>query len=203
MSFDQHDYALELFMEIHAALHSAKVTTPETESLEDLILDDMAEDQIRRIPRGSEHSVAWTIWHIARIEDIAMNILVANEQQLFLENDWLSRLNIVYKDSGFAMDDQGVAELSTTIDLEALRAYRVSVGRKTRGIVRQLKSDTLKEMTEHERLQRIYDEGAAGPEASGLIDYWSKRTIAGLLLMPATRHNLIHLNEALKLKRRR
>ncbi len=203
LGFDQHEYMLELFMDIHAGLHSAKVTNPETLSLEDLILDDMTEDQMRRIPRGSEHSVAWTIWHIARIEDIAMNILVVNEQQLFLENDWLGRLNIEYKDSGFAMDDRGVAELSQTIDLEALRTYRVTVGRKTRQIVKHLRTDTLKEMTKTERLQRVYDEGAAGPEASGLIDYWSKRTIAGLLLMPATRHNLVHLNEALKLKRKR
>ena len=34
------------------------------------------------------------------------------------------------------------------------------------------------------------------------VDYWSKRNTAGLLLMPATRHNLIHLNEALQIKRR-
>ena len=46
-------------------------------------------------------------------------------------------------------------------------------------------------------------EGAVVEEARDLIDYWGKRTIAGLLLMPATRHNLVHLNEALRLKRRR
>jgi hypothetical protein len=36
--------------------------------------------------------------------------------------------------------------------------------------------------------------------ARGIADYWSKRNVAGLLLMPATRHNLIHLNEAFLLK---
>ena len=46
-------------------------------------------------------------------------------------------------------------------------------------------------------------EGAVAKEARDLIDYWGKRRIAGLLLMPATRHNLVHLNEALRLKRRR
>ena len=45
-------------------------------------------------------------------------------------------------------------------------------------------------------------EGAVLEVASDLIDYWAKRTIAGLLLMPATRHNLVHLNEALRLKQK-
>ena len=33
-----------------------------------------------------------------------------------------------------------------------------------------------------------------------LVEYWSTRTIAGLLLMPATRHPLVHLNEAMRIK---
>jgi hypothetical protein len=47
------------------------------------------------------------------------------------------------------------------------------------------------------------DEGAVVEAAQGLIDYWGRRNIAGLLLMPATRHNFIHLNEALRIKHRR
>ena len=47
------------------------------------------------------------------------------------------------------------------------------------------------------------DEGAVDEIASWLIDYWSKRNIAELLLMPATRHNLVHLNKCLRLKHKR
>jgi hypothetical protein len=32
------------------------------------------------------------------------------------------------------------------------------------------------------------------------VDYWSKKTIAGLLLMPPTRHCILHLNEAMRIK---
>ena len=39
-------------------------------------------------------------------------------------------------------------------------------------------------------------------EAMGLIEYWGNLTIAGLLLMPPTRHNFVHLNEALKVKKK-
>ena len=49
---------------------------------------------------------------------------------------------------------------------------------------------------------KIIEEGAVIDSASVVTDYWSKRTIAGLFLMPATRHNIVHLNEALQLKKR-
>jgi hypothetical protein len=42
--------------------------------------------------------------------------------------------------------------------------------------------------------------GALVEAATGIKEYWGKRDIAGLLLMPASRHILVHLNEALTLK---
>ena len=140
---------------------------------------------------------------MARIEDTAMNILVAGNQQILLTNNWLEQMKITVRNTGNAMDDEGVSKLSDTIDIEALRAYRLAVGRRTREIVKQLPPEVLKQEVDPSRLQQVMDEGAVVEEARGLIDYWSRRNLAGLLLMPATRHNFIHLNEALRLKQRR
>jgi hypothetical protein len=101
------------------------------------------------------------------------------------------------------MGEESVANFSDMVDIEALRAYRMSVGRRTREIVMQLKPDELKQKVDPFRLQKVREEGAVVEAARGIIDYWGKRNIAGLLLMPATRHNLVHLNEALRLKRSR
>ncbi len=60
----------------------------------------MTEDQMRHIPYNCEHSITWTIWHIAHIEDIAMNLLVADDQQIFFIENWSDRLNISLRDSG-------------------------------------------------------------------------------------------------------
>jgi hypothetical protein len=35
-----------------------------------------------------------------------------------------------------------------------------------------------------------------------VAEYWGGLTLAGLLLMPPTRHNLIHLNECVKIKKK-
>jgi hypothetical protein len=201
--FDQHDRAIRLFLRQHAMLHSAQMAQTELWSFEDAVLNDMAEERIRRIPRNCEHSVAWCIWHIARIEDVAMNLLVAGRPQILHGDDWLERMRMAVGHTGNAMDEQEVAALSATIDVAALRAYRRAVGRATREIVQQLQPEALKQKVEPSRLQQVLDEGAVVEAASGVVDYWSRRNIAGLLLMPATRHHLTHLNEAYRLKRRR
>jgi hypothetical protein len=201
--FDQHDRAIRLFLRQHAMLHSAKMAQTEAWSFEDEVLNDMSEERVRRIPRNCEHSVAWCIWHIARIEDVAMNLVVAGSPQILHRGNWLGRMRMTVGDTGNAMDERGVAALSATIDVEALRAYRVAVGRGTREMVQQLGPEALKQKVEPSRLQQVLDEGAVVEAARGIVDYWSKRNIAGLLLMPATRHHLTHLNEAFRLKRRR
>ena len=200
---NQHDKAIRLFLRQHAMLHSARMTDGETWSFEDEILNDMTEEQIRRIPMNCEHSVAWCIWHLARIEDVAMNLLVAGSPQVLNRENWLERIKVAVRDTGNAMDAEAVARLSAAIEIEALRAYRVAVGRRTREIVQQLEPGALKQRVDPLRVQRVWDEGAVVEGARGIVDYWSRRNIAGLLLMPATRHNLTHLNEALRLKKRR
>jgi len=39
--------------------------------------------------------------------------------------------------------------------------------------------------------------------ARGIVEYWGRRTLAELLLALPTRHNLVHLNESLRLKQKR
>ncbi len=199
----EHQKALELFHSQHAALHSSALAESEAWSLADEVWKDLSADIARRIPRNCEHSIVWNMWHLARIEDVTMNVLVAGGPQIMLEDDWLPRLGVAARDTGNAMDEQAIAKLSAAMDIAELRAYRVAVGRGTRKIVGRLEPDELKQKVDPARLQRLLDEGAVVEAAMGLIDYWSKRTITGLLLMPPTRHNMVHLNEAWRLKHRR
>ena len=74
------------------------------------------------------------------------------------------------------------------------------MGRRTREVVAQLQPGDLKQKVDPARLEQVRAEGAVVEAAWGIAEYWGKRNFAGLLLMPATRHNLVHLNEILKLK---
>lgn len=200
-----HDQAIQAFLDQHAHLHAHKVVAGEPSaanlwSYEDEILHDLSEDQMRTIPGNHEHSIVWCLWHLARIEDVAMNLLVGGTRQVFWEFEWNKRVNVAYQDTGNEMDARDKVILSHRIDIPALRGYRIAVGKRTRAIVQQLEPHQLKEKVDPVHIQQVKNEGALVEAAYGIADYWSKRDIAGLLLMPATRHNLVHLNEANRIK---
>ena len=197
-----HQKAIDLFLSHHAMLHTAKMARSKLWSFEDEVWQDTTEEIVRCIPPKCEHSIAWCIWHITRIEDVTMNLLVAGSPQIFNRDDWLEQMRIAVRDTGNAMDAKGVADLSAAINIKALRAYRLAVGRRTHEIVKRLAPEELKRQVEPARLQRVMAEGALVEAARGIANYWGRRTIAGLLLMPPTRHTFLHLNEALRIKRK-
>ena len=201
-SYTDHERAIGMFLSQHAQLHSAEMAGTELWSFEDWICDDLSEVALRQVPPGYEHSITWTLWHVARIEDITMNVLVAGEAQAFDQEGWEERLGGGIRHSGNAMDVDAVSLLSETVDLTALREYRKAVGRRTQAIVRRLRPEELKSRVDTERLERVRAEGAVVPEASEVLEYWSTRDIAGQLLMPPTRHVFLHFNEALRIKRK-
>lgn len=199
-----HNQAIQLCLNQHAMLHSAKVSPTDLWSYEDEVLDDLTEELFRRIPENEEHSIVWCIWHLARIEDTAMNFLVAGSPPVFEQDKWFKQMRVPFRDAGNEMPSQDIARLSVEIDLDALRAYRVAVGRRTQGIIAGLTAEeALKQKVDPTRIQQVLGAGAIKPESGYITDYWSKRDIRGLLLMPATRHNIVHLNEAARLKKKR
>lgn len=52
------------------------------------------------------------------------------------------------------------------------------------------------------QISRLLEEKAVLETEQWLLDYWSGKTLAGLVLMPATRHNFVHLNKAIRVKQK-
>ena len=123
-----------------------------------------------------------------------------NSPQLLNQDNWQQKMNVAICHTGNSMNSKKIISFSDTVKIDALLAYRLAVGLRTREITLQLTPNALKQKVDPICIQRVMNEGAIIKEACGIANYRSKRTIAGLLLMPATRHNNVHLNEALKLK---
>jgi hypothetical protein len=195
-----HLQAIELFLSQHAMVHAVEMSDLGSWSFADEVWHGLTEEDIRQIPSDGEHSIAWIYWHMTRIEDVTMNMLISGTPQLLDQDDWLIRLGLAYRDTGNAMDHIQIATLSVEINITALHAYRITVGRKTREIVNHIQPNEFNIMVDASRLKLVLEEGAVVDGARGLLDYWGSLTIAGLLLMPPTRHNFIHLNEARRVK---
>ncbi len=69
----EHQKAFEICLNQHAMVHAAQMSGSHLWSFEDEVLDSLTEADYRHIPPKGEHSIAWVIWHIARIEDVTMN----------------------------------------------------------------------------------------------------------------------------------
>lgn len=202
---EEHSRTIQLFLSQHAVLHSSTITNKRELSLNDELMTDLDDITFRKYPvisPDTKNSIAWHLWHIARIEDVTMNILVSDNQQVQFDESWLDRMNIECSHTGNNMSEDDIAKLSSNIDFNSLLAYRAAVGVKTRQIVSLLKPGQFKMKVEPNRIKRLLDENAVTQNASWLADYWSKKTIAGLILMPSTRHNFLHLNKCIRIKDR-
>ena len=195
-----HSKSIELFLSQHALLHSAEISQSKNETFADEVWQGLTDTQIRTIPPNFEHSIAWNFWHMARIEDVVLSLLVANSPQVFLTGNWLSQLNISRVDTGNNMSDTDMRQLSNSINIQAIWLYCNAVGKRTREVIGTLQSSDLKQKVKPAHIQRIWDEKALVPAAYEIADYWARRKVRELLLMPFTRHNFLHLNEARRIR---
>jgi hypothetical protein len=197
---DGEEDAIHLFFALHSQLHSRLVSPNTPWSYEDFLLEGLDEAQFRKIPERQEHSLAWIVWHLSRVEDVTMNLLVAGRHQVFERGRWQEKTRSPIKHTaGNGTGLKVVQALSAAVDINALRAYRVAVGVATQEIVQSLTLFDFKRKVSSENIQRILDEGAVLPAGKDVVDYWSRRDVAGLLLMPPTRHTVVHWNEARKI----
>src|SRR5712691_3565689 len=107
---------VSFFLMAHGRLHSADVAggTPYA----DRVFAGLSDDQMRgRLGQGL-NSLVWLLWHMARTEDVAVNLVVAGRPQLLDEN-WLRWLNVRWRTIGTGMTDDEVSELTAHADVAA------------------------------------------------------------------------------------
>ncbi len=97
---DKFEQSIALYLPHHAVLHSAAITEPGTWSYFDEILQGLTEEQMRIVPKNEDHSIVWMIWHMARIEDVAMNMLVTGTSQILHQGNWLEQMQMSYHHTG-------------------------------------------------------------------------------------------------------
>ena len=128
--------ARDLLLDEHARMHTTSVTG-EKGTLAERTFGGLSDAQMRERPREDLNSVAWLLWHIARAEDVFANVVLTGRDQV-MDDKWLGRLKTSRRDFGIGMTKAEVSELTSQIDLVALREYRDAVGRRTQDVIRGL-----------------------------------------------------------------
>ena len=184
----------DMFLNQHAVMHSAAVGGNKM-SVAERTFAGLTDEQMRVRPREDLNSLAWLLWHIARVEDSIVNRMLIGRPQVF-DDTWMKRLGITRRDFGTGMTSPEVTELTRQIDLGALREYRDAVGLRTREVVGGFQPQDWDGEVTAEAVARTAAEGAFGARTEMLSKAFPGRPRAMVLSGITLFHSSGHMGEA-------
>lgn len=147
-------------------------------------------------------TLAYSLYHIFRIEDIASNSLIKKDVQIFFQHDYCNRMNSSIITTGNELVKQEISTFSSKLDLDELYQYIYDVDVSTTNLLKELSYEDLKtKMTEKDKeLLRSLKVVSDDENSIWLIDYWCGKNIQGLIQMPFSRHWIMHIEASLRIK---
>ena len=163
-------------------------------------------DAIPYINADGYHSktIAYSIWHIFRIEDIVAHTLIRGNEQVFISGNYQERINSPIITTGNELVKEQISDFSKRLDLKELYSYISEVKDSTEKIISSLSYDELKKKIPEERKEYLKSLNVVSDDENAiwLIDYWCGKDIRGLIQMPFSRHWIMHIEASLRIKNR-
>ena len=180
------------------------------ESLWDMITsfkDDLNREEFNAIPfinADGYHSktIAYSLWHIFRIEDIVAHTLVEGDEQVFFKENYQKRINSPIITTGNELVKQEIADFSKQLNLNELYAYLSDVKQSTEAMIKDLSYDDLKRKISEEKKEQLESLSVVSDDESAiwLVDYWCNKDVRGLIQMPFSRHWIMHIGACLRIR---
>lgn len=147
-------------------------------------------------------TIAYSIWHVARIEDIVVHTLIREKEEVLFEGGFIDRIKAPIITTGNELVKQEIADFSKKLDLAALFQYIEAVKNTTDEWLRSINYEDLKTKFSDTDKQRIQKKKVVSTdqEAVWLIDYWCNKDVKGLIKMPLSRHWIMHVEAAIRIK---
>lgn len=194
---DTFNQGIHTLLELRSALWDTILSLKQELSREDY-------NAIPFINADGYHSktVAYSLWHIFRIEDIVAHTLIAEDEQVFLREEYQKRIKAPIITTGNELVKQEIADFSKELDRDELYNYIEKVKNSTEVILQSLSFDDMKRTISDETKEKLKLLHVVSEDESAvwLIDYWCSKDIRGLIQMPFSRHWIMHLEACLRIK---
>lgn len=110
--------------------------------------EELSREEFNAIPfikADGYHSktIAYSIWHIFRIEDIVAHSLIKKDEQIFISDNYQERIGSPIITTGNELVGQQIADFSEMLNLDELYQYIVSVKDSTNELLRNLSYNDL------------------------------------------------------------
>lgn len=162
-----------------------------------LELKNKIDNLFKELKDCKNENIIWNLWHIMRIEDLIVNILIC-EKESILNEKLKNELNISITDTGNSLTKEEIKKFAKNINIKKLKYYSDKISKNTINLIKRLKAEDIKRKINKINLEKIINGCGVTKDNLWLIDYWGKKDIAGLLLMPLSRHIIVHLNQCYK-----
>ena len=88
--------------------------------------EGLSNEQLHFVPEGQSHSIAWTIWHGARIEDLFFQQIFQEKPHEWETGGWAPKTGLPERGFGTGQSTEVAATVAIT-DLAAFQAYQARV----------------------------------------------------------------------------
>ena len=167
-------------------------------------LNREAFDSMPFINADGYHSknIAYSIWHIFRIEDIVAHTLIHGDAEILFSGNYQRRINSSIITTGNELVKEQIADFTKQLDIDELYSYIAEVKKSTEEIIRNLTFGDLKIKVSDERKENLKALNVVSTDESAvwLIDYWCNKDLRGLIQMPFSRHWIMHVEACLRIK---
>jgi len=154
-------------------------------------------DSIPFINADGYHSktIAYSLWHVFRIEDICAHTLIKGDEQVFFDKGYQERIGSPIITTGNELFKEEIAEFSKQLDLDELYSYMSDVKKSSEKILKRISFEDMKSKVYEDRRKDLENLGVVSEDESAvwLIDYWCKKDVRGLIQMPFSRHWIMHI----------
>ena len=149
-------------------------------------------------------TLAYSIWHIFRIEDIVAHEMIAEDEQVLFRDDRLSKISSPIITTGNELEGEEISEFSKKLNVQELYLYAKAVKESSDRILSHLQYKDLKRTFTEETKRKLVESKcvSADENAFWLIDYWCGKDIKGLIQMPFSRHWIMHIEAMQRIKNR-
>ena len=146
-------------------------------------------------------TVAYSLWHIFRIEDIVAHTLIAGDEQVFFQGDYQRKINSPIITTGNELTGEEIIRFSQELSIDELYAYIKAVDAATTAILENLAYGDIKTKITDEKRMVLENLGVVSDDenARWLIDYWCGKDIKGLIQMPFSRHWIMHVEACIRI----
>ena len=104
--------------------------------------DGQTSEQLHYVPDGESHSVAWVLWHAARIEDLLVNGAWQGKREIWREGEWAAKTGLPERGFGTGQSTEEAAAVRIT-DLDAMWEYQDAVNANTQAFLDSLSDEDL------------------------------------------------------------